>query len=361
MLKRHAHVLVAAALTAAGAHGGPPRFSAIALPQSANTFGPSFVQGVTSTGAVLGSGNRIWRSGSVEQIATGSAFTGIAISESGVVVGGTATPRHAAFWSEGELSPLESGAERSFAAGVSNDGSIIAGSVGRSPSVWNDGQRLVTALDTPYTEGVFQGVGNDGTAVGRALYPATDIPELNQSHGIIQHDGHISYIESVPGATSIEQRWIEVTATNSSGHSVGAASDLSLAVNALGTAFEVVDGQIDTLSKIQDTSHTAARDINDNGWIVGTSYNQTTDTRFATLWLGGVAYNLNDLLSTTLGDLQVSSAHAVSNSGHIVVTVQGAGATGFLGGVSYLLTPIPAPSSTMCIALAIGACSRRRR
>lgn len=111
------------------------------------------------------------------------------------------------------------------------------------------------------------------------------------------------------------------------------------------------------------TTMGSARDVNDQGWVVGTAAGS-----FATpyLWIDGTSYTLQSLLADADGwDLSMnssSSAMAIANNGSIVGTALHNGQTHAY--MMVLVSSVPEPGSWALMAGGLALCGvvvRRRR
>jgi probable HAF family extracellular repeat protein len=123
-------------------------------------------------------------------------------------------------------------------------------------------------------------------------------------------------------------------------------NNLSQIVGASNSGAFFHDGTHITYLGSFDNKYSRAMAINDQSWIVGYSSVSVPSVyrQHAFLYRSGKMIDLNSLIDPNLG-LELYQANDINNNGQIIVE-----GTGFK---SYLLTPIPEPSSLLLLALAV--------
>lgn len=303
------------------------------------------------------------------------------INDAGLVVGAldgqsqTSDDRRAAIWQNGvtTMLPLPEGFKGSFATGVNNHGRVVGtlswdggtfdpnlGSVLPSRAgafVWENGviqnlndltsadagMRLNTATDISDTGSI---VGNGEAGSGRAIV------------GFLWKDGQVTNLDNC-----------YPSAVNNSDQVVGdrfTFATLGGLSNAFGFHAAIwQNGQATDLALLPGCSGNSARDINNLGLVVGSSYStpatiNAPSLSMATLWDGDKAYDLNDLISPSAG-YRLTSAECINDVGQILATATMRLNDGTAATRTVLLTPVPEPATLALLAVGGLATLRRRR
>ena len=336
----------------------------------------------------------------VAAIASGTAQTGIA-SELRYRVTDLGTPP---------------GFSTSYPTGLNNRGDVVgvtwrASRDGMWGFLYSNGSMGFTPADSPFTPGLriasdindsgqlpphedYTAINNQGHIAGSwRTYDSRGWPSSmaysSHSGALFDHDGDVSSV-AVDINDSNQVVGVRWSSSQAEGHGGvylfddGRVVDLgigvsgydaqSLAINNRGAiagtrserAFRWKDGRLTELGTL-DGGETRAEDINDDGWIVGSSrmegglvyyHPELQTTIHEGLFHGFLAvddqvFDLNDLVPPTT-DWTITGAAAINESGQIA-------ATGFRDGISHalLLTPVPEPTAFALLAIAAAAVACR--
>jgi uncharacterized membrane protein len=294
----------------------------------------------------------------------------------GAIIGADAL--HPFFWRSGEMTLLGNAGQitaglndRSQVVTVASTPTIVEGAV-----LWQRGE--FRALGSPSPTALFMPVDitNSGRVLGTVFDAVTFIPEvylrersgdfglLERLHssasmhaqGINNRGIVIGFSEVVVGDRVLVQsvRWRDGAVERLS-MPPGTGFDTALDINERGQIVgEIsVDGSLSgyiwhngrtTLLPLIDPTldgASGAAGINNRGWVVGTTISPVTDG-LATLWVNGVAYDLNTLISpddSLQPFVRLMSASFINNAGLIVAGGIDSRRPGTSGGSPYLLTP----------------------
>jgi probable HAF family extracellular repeat protein len=251
----------------------------------------------------------------------GTNSTATAINDAEQVVGASGTMPF--LYSNGQMTSLGllSGADYGVAFAINKAGQAVGysrGSTGSYALLWSNGQ--MTSFGTP---------GD--------LTEATDINDSGEVVGGSALQG--AFLVSNGQITWLGTR-IALVAINNGGQAVGAGGP-----NNTARAVLYSNGQMTSLGTLPGDTTSLARNINDEGQVVGVSelLNNQNNPERAFLYSGGTMYDLNDLVVDGYG-WTLETAWGINDSGQII----GAGTLNNQSH-SFLLTPvqsaIPEPAS----------------
>lgn len=279
----------------------------------------------------------------------GSGSTAYAINDNGLIVGESATVandyRHA-FMYDGSMHDLSSGfAGYSTAYSVNSTGTIM----GSVSALYADEHAVkffgsyTRGIGTLGNASVARGINDNGLIVGNSALPQTNVDHAFLYDGTM-HDlgtlagGHASMALSINGSGKVVG-W-------------GITSDHK-------THGFFYDGIMHDLGTLLGGQTSDAYDINDSDQIVG---NSTANDSYlhACLFEGGTVIDLNTVIDPSL-DIRLEEATSINNSGQILCN----GVNGWLTHRSYILTPVPEPSSLLALLSGLSCAGvtviRRRR
>lgn len=288
---------------------------------------------------------------------------GYGINNSGVVVGESDNNRPRAFrYESGVMTDIGTLGGASAVAHDINDAGTIVGAASNGlttrPFTYQNGVMtdLGTLAGSVSSTGRAWAINSRGDVVGVSRYDDVNfrshatlwrggIPGSAEDLGALVHPNHFSQAFGVNDALQIVGESVyQVTATGSS----------------LYQAFLWENGTMTALDAL-GFRHSRANDINNNGLIVGHVsgfYNFPTIDGQAVAWHNGTVYNLNTLISPSLG-WTLRSAEAVNSWGDIV------GYGSYRGQVrAYMLQALPEPglpALTLGLILSVGFVTRRSR
>lgn len=287
---------------------------------------------------------------------------GYAINDSGVVVGESDNNNSRAFrWDQTNgmtgLTRLAGDNDRGVAHGINNSGVIVGissnGTTSR-PTMWTNGvaKDLGSIDGRTDTTGRAWAIANNGTAVG-----VTRTGEGTTAQATMWTKNTIVNLGSFSTTA-----FSEAFAVNSNNIAVGVGVN---GATPSGTSirravrWELADG-IPIMVELGSLGRTfsEAKDINEDGQIVGFATNISGSPQLAWLWDDGQILDLNSLIDPESG-WTLLSAEAINDHGDIV-------GYGMINGVThaFLLTAIPAPTPMAVfvpVALAFMAWRRRKR
>ena len=282
--------------------------------------------------------------------------TASAINNRGQVVGYGGTTfyflpypfaEHAFLYSGGSMTDLGTlGGSYSAASGINDNGEIVGES-----SISNTGSAVHAFL---YSKGVMTdlgtfggqsstaaGINNQGVVVGNARTADGFVQAFSYSDGIMTDLGDLGGSDS------------EATAINDEGEIVGSSAFDSS--NSGSHPFLYENGKMIDLGTLGGTNSEALA-INDLGQIVG--YSDTPTQQDAFLYNDGTLLDLNDLIDPVSG-WDLLEAEGINDSGEIAATGGNINSPGQVDAL--LLTPLPEPSSTLLLLVAIVSSLTARR
>jgi len=296
----------------------------------------------------------LWSPGSsMVDLGTGSGNEGVgnAVNSQGAVVGFTTTGAihpHAFLYENGSLSQLNVfGNTETIAYGI-NDQKQIAGwwrPEGGNQHAFKYANGTATDLGTLHNFGnsIGYAINGLGDVVG-----VSDVPGDATGNAFIYTDGTMKDLGNLGGS------YAYALGVNDSRMVVGSSL---IRGNEIYHAFSYFGNQMTDLGSLGGDA--AANAVNASGVVVGTSLASDGFDK-ATLFSGGAVYDLNNYLDAPLG-YRLWNATAVDNSGRILV--QGVHATGAETSLkSFVLTPVPEPSTFVVFGVgALACCYSRRR
>ncbi|RZL01003.1 MAG: PEP-CTERM sorting domain-containing protein [Rubrivivax sp.] len=320
-------------LASLGAHAAPQyKVTALGL-LPGGTYASAYA--INDSGTVVGYGNSTtgsgeafrWSGGTFSNLTTqsgGVLKSAYDINNAGTIVGGSSAG-NAITASQGTITSLPNlpGASGGYARGINQAGTVV-GTSGNQAAIWKNGQvQALGGLVVPgQTNSSALAINDSGTVAGNITVNFTD------DHPVIwSADGTPTELEVPP---TIGSR-ASVSDLNNAGVVVGTAYGFHDA-----TAMVWRNGVAQALKGVgyEDSEASA---INDAGQIVGITY-QRSGAVFATLWLEGQAYNLNDLLVNGQNLGAWTEAVDINASGQILAIER------MIGRV-FVLTPVPEPST----------------
>jgi probable HAF family extracellular repeat protein len=299
---------------------------------------------------------------------------GYAINDAGVVVGESDNNNSRAFvYRDGVLSGLTRLAgdnDRGVAHDINNAGTIVGissnGTVSR-PTRWDlIGSAYVpsdlgTLAGTPASTGRAWSISANGIVAGLSTSAS------GTSQATIWSGGSITSLGSLGDGTRFSQAF----AVNSAGTAVGSSSTGQTVGQLIGTssttaitrAFAWSAGAITELPPVNlytptntgptTNYHSVANDISESGVVVGNSQRIAGLAAVATVWIDGVAIDLNSRIDPASGWV-LTSAEGINDAGDIV------GFGTFGGSTRAYLLVIPEPSS-LALLLPVGLLLTRPR
>jgi probable HAF family extracellular repeat protein len=292
----------------------------------------------------------LWQDGTMRDLGTlgGEYSDAYAINDSGQVVG--QTDGHAFVWQNGTMTPLgelpevPSATPRlSEAVGINRYGQAVgkvtvttsspAWDTFYIPVVWNNG----VATEIFPRSLVFGGIRFQATT---GINDHGDVVGARSSGGFLWRNGVLTDLGPALGGTT---NFNGPPSINNVGQVVGFSSGPY-------QAFLWENGTTTALALLPGGDGTVARDINNQGQIVGTDV-----SHLAVLWEDGVISDLNDLIPAG-SSWTLTHASAINDLGHIV-------GWGLINGNehAFLLTPIPEPATLALLALGGAALVARRK
>ncbi len=300
---------------------------------------------------------------------------GYAINDSGVIVGESDNNISRAFVHRDGvmtgLTRLAGDNDRGVAHGINNAGLIVGissnGTVSR-PTLWSDTgsgyvpSDLGTIAGTASSTGRAWAINQNGAATGLSTNSS------GTSQATLWNGGTITNLTSLGDGTRFSQGYSlnasnTVVGSSSTGQTVG---DLigTTSTTSITRAFVSGAGGLTELSPFNLYSafnngattnyHSVANDINDAGMIVGNSQRISGLAAVATIWMDGVATDLNSLIPADSG-WNLLSAEGINDAGDIV------GFGSFQGANRAFLLTVPEPSSAMLAAFGATLLLRRKR
>lgn len=307
--------------------------------------------GINDAGQVVGTDSvnqyaQVWTNGTLATFPPASR--GYAINNSGVAVGdmyGSGTSQAVVF---GPV--FLAGASPASAVAI-NDGGVIVGSItnhspggiGQFGSSWSDASGCLSGSSCIQT--LLYGIGSDPTL---GVYVESSASAINNSGQVAGGSGGVATIwnGSTPTALGSASGYTNsyAEAINDAGIVVGYSTvpdpyvSSSIATVWNGTS-------VNSLPLLPGTVLSDAHAINKAGLIVGESSGNATNQRWATLWEGGKAYDLNMLVSVGVlpANVTLISALGINNNGQILVNSFDSQTT--ISEV-YVLTPTSLPTTT---------------
>jgi len=186
-------------------------------------------------------------------------------------------------------------------------------------------------------------INEQGHIVGFG-YDASDLYENRKAY---YYDGTTAYNLGTLGGTS--SRAYDI---NESNEIVGRAK----LADGTEHAFFWKDNVMTDLGTLGGTSCTATG-INEAGQIIGVSYINATDYH-AFIYDDDTMYDLNDYIIDSSGQIVITAARGINDSGDIIVT-------GLIGSDpvvhSFIITPVPEPLSIILTSLGLGLLALRKK
>lgn len=339
--------------------GGTRNF-ALDVNNSRQVTGNSGMSGNSTLNPYLATGGSATYLGTID---SNNVFgRGYAVNDAGVVVGESNNDSSNAFvWDTAngirELERIAGGSggvahdinNRNVIVGISSNGTASR------PTLYTPGAGgSYTASDlgsldgTTTTLGRAWGINDAGQAVGVSRRQTTP---TSVSQATLWQNGTVTNLGSLQ-----PDLFSEAFAINEGGVAVGAAvNGATPGGTSIRRAVMFDDGSVTDLGSLGRT-FSEAKDINDDGLIVGFVTNISGSPQSAFVWDDGVMTDLNTLIPADSGWV-LQSAEGINDLGDI---------TGFgtFGGNTraYLLTAVPEPSSAALLAAAAaGLLARRRR
>lgn len=287
---------------------------------------------------------------------------GIGINDHGAVTGwgGSSTPGdpgYAFLYRNGQLGDI-SGALGPNTAGETGTRGMAVNNLGQAAGIANyqpfyfDGQASHALLRQGQRfEGEVADINTQGVVVGYERVPG---PVTSSAAAFVARDGVATWLPTLGGTDSIAH------GINDRGQIVGTST--LVPGSATFAPFLYSNGQITNLGSLSTLQGGSANDINERGWVVGHSReNSGLDAGF--LYRNGTMLNLNGLLRAEDAALwNVVEATKLNDRGQILAIAESLDDPRRM--FSLLLSPVP-EAQTWALMLAglgvVGAVARRRR
>lgn len=284
-----------------------------------------------------------------------------AVNDAGIIVGASTTTSFGSgslpvMWQNGVVTQLTVPAGQGVGqANAINSSGVIVGSVNSSlaqrAAIFGAGGTTIITATT--ANGSYMNYAYGINDAGLIIGSGTDPNNAAVNVGLVYdtNTGTMTSIGALPGMNSAL-----AFAVSNSGYVVGS----SMTNQGAGTPF--IWSQANGMTAIPfvaGATQAGARDVNDNGWVVGTA-----STAFAIpyLYADGVSYTLDSLLPANSGwdflTNTYASALGISNNGTIIGT---AVLNGQVHAYAMSLVPEPGTYALMLVGLAaVGALKRRK-
>jgi probable HAF family extracellular repeat protein len=291
----------------------------------------------------------LWSEGALQSFSgLGGTNRALSLNDAGQVVGYSyATPtvpppfgqERACLWRNGVVQDLNTsgGPMLQRAYDINNAEQIVIRGA-TTGYLWQNGMLTDLGMEDP------RAVNQAGQVVGGKFTGRLDRNGSPIEEPVLWSGGALTYLGTLGGSGNSFAEGI-----NDWGQVVGEADTGSATA-----AFLWQSGAMERIP-LAESRYSAAYGINNLGQVVGRMYPPGLVPPRAFLFSGGVAADLNDLISGDLGWV-LTSAYAINDAGQIV-------GTGTYGGDSrmFLLTPVPEPGSVLLLCAGAIALVFRRR
>jgi probable HAF family extracellular repeat protein len=314
-------------------------FAATHNPQNLGTLGgsTSLARAISSNGLVAGYSTTatgathafLWQNGVMQDLGTlgGSRSEAYGVNSKGEVVGWSTTSNgsiHAFLWRNGAMEDLGTLANQETEALAINDSSqivgysVVSGGMAVHPFLWQNGSMQDLGTILGYSA-IASSINSTGDVAGWFYSTAS-----HAHRAFLLHEGVATDLGILPTGSGDYY----ANDINDSGQIVGTAK------NQFGITRPVwwQNGVIQDLGA--PNTFGCANAINNSSQIVGYTYTDAAQSR-AFLWVNGVTQSLDALSGYT-----TSQAYDINNNGWIV---------GTSGGQAVLWTPVPEPSSILAL------------
>ena len=315
-------------------------------------LGSGAAAGINNLGQVVGSsglGATLWNGSTAVGLAGGANGGATAINNAGQVAGyisDSSGYSGAVLWSGGTLTSLPGPGRSSIAAyGINDAGQAVGSYEGYTTGAlqWNNGNGPIY-LNTDGQSVVAYNINSSGSAAGMSFDPAS-----GSTRATLWSNGSATLL---PGINNVNNG-IGATASdiNNAGVVVGSSNTGPDAPNSYAVEWH---GNSTTELGTLGGSYSSANAINNRGQVVGWSDN-ASGAQFATIWQGNTAVNLNRFL--TPAEVQagwvLTSARDINDNGWIVGNASNT-KTGANDAFLLEVSPVPEPETASMLLAGAG-------